>query len=521
MNFRVLKKARVVISLIFFLLITFIFIDFTNAFSGSNIHSVLYFQFIPSLISFIGLATIAASGFILIALLSLVFGRIYCSSLCPLGTLQDIIHWSKQKFGRKKVPKKQKPFSFVRYSILLLSVLLVLLGLITPLLFLDPYSNYGRIIANLFRPVFLLLNNLGALTLESMDIYTLYRVEPGITNLFSILFSIALFFLITWLSVKYARLFCNTLCPVGTLLGLLSRISVFKISLDKSVCTSCGKCSAVCKAGCIDVKSREVAFDRCVGCLNCLTACPTNGVVFGYKKTNQQEVIKPFDPQRRNLLAGALVVGSSLAASPLMAASQMGGDKRCKSPQDVIKNYPVSPPGAVSLDHFNDACTACHLCVSACPTHVIKPSLLEYGLAGIMQPRLNYHTNYCNFDCVVCSEVCPTGALRPLSLEEKHVLQLGKVKFIKHNCIVYIKETDCGACSEHCPTKAVKMRPYKKKLFLPIVEPNICVGCGACEYACPTDPKSIFVDGNPVHLIAEKPIIEELEQPDTTEDFPF
>lgn len=521
MNFRILKKARVIISLIFFLLITFIFIDFTNAFSGSNIRGILYFQFIPSLVSFIGLASLAATGFILISLISLLFGRIYCSTFCPLGTMQDIILWSRQRFGKKKVLKKQKPFKIIRNSILLISVLLFLFGLITPVLFLDPYSNFGRIIANIFRPIFLLLNNLGALTLESMDIYTLYRVEPGITNLFSIVFSISLFLFITWLTIKYSRLFCNTLCPVGILLGVFARFSLFKISLDKSVCTSCGKCSAVCKAGCIDVKTREVAFDRCVGCFNCLNSCPSNGVVFGRKSSKETELVKPFDPQRRDLLKGTLLATTSMAAMPLMAAGQIGGGKRCKSPQDVVRNYPVAPPGALSLDHFNNACTACHLCVSACPTHVIKPSLLEYGLAGIMQPRLDYHANYCNFDCLVCTEVCPTGALRPLSLEEKHVLQLGKVVFIKHNCIVYTKETDCGACSEHCPTKAVKMRPYKTKLFLPIVEPEICVGCGACEYACPTDPKSIFVDGNPVHLIADKPVIEELEQPDTSEDFPF
>ncbi len=159
--------------------------------------------------------------------------------------------------------------------------------------------------------------------------------------------------------------------------------------------------------------------------------------------------------------------------------------------------------------------------MSACPTHVIKPAFLEYGLSGFMQPRMDYYANFCNFDCVVCTEVCPTGALRPLRLDEKHVLQLGKVRFVKHNCIVFTEGTDCGACSEHCPTKAVNMRPYKQKLFLPVVNPDICVGCGACEYACPTEPKSIYVEGNPVHLIADKPLIEELEQPDKEEDFPF
>lgn len=204
MKFRILKKARVVISLIFFLLITFVFIDFTNVLVGNMLQGILYLQFIPSLVNFMGLLGISAAGFIFISILSLIFGRVYCSSICPLGTLQDIMIWINNKLGRGGVHKKQKTFRFLRYSILLLTAILLISGLVTPLLFLDPYSNFGRIIANLFRPLYLLANNLGALTLESMEIYTLYRVEPGITNLFSIAFSLTLFFLLLWLSMSGA-----------------------------------------------------------------------------------------------------------------------------------------------------------------------------------------------------------------------------------------------------------------------------------------------------------------------------
>jgi ferredoxin len=255
--------------------------------------------------------------------------------------------------------------------------------------------------------------------------------------------------------------------------------------------------------------------------LNCLTSCPGNGVVFGRPEKKEDIVVKPYDHGRRSFLAGTVIAATSLACTPLIAQTRNRSGRKCKSPQEVIRKYPVSPPASISLKLFNERCTACHLCVSACPTHVLKPSFLEYGLTGIMQPRMDYYSNYCNFDCLICTEVCPTGALQPLNIEEKHVLQLGKVKFVKHNCIVFTEGTDCGACSEHCPTKAVNMRPYKKKLFLPVVEPEICVGCGACEYACPTEPKSIYVEGNPIHQIADKPLIEALEQPDNEEDFPF
>jgi ferredoxin len=520
MGYGFLKPARVIISLIFFLLITFVFIDFTNTLSGKLIQSVLYLQFVPSLIYFLEMAGLATAGFIFILLLTLLFGRVYCSSICPLGTLQDIIIWTSGKIRKRKRFKKQKDLAWLKYGLLAVVAISLVLGYISPLLMLDPYSNYGRIAANLFRPVYLLLNNLGAYSLEQMEVYSLYRVEPGITHWSSVGFSLLIFLTVFVLSVRFGRLFCNSLCPLGAFLGLISKVSLYRINLDKVLCTSCGSCSNVCKAGCIDIKNREVDFSRCVSCYNCLTSCPSSGVTYGIQwKKEAQEPVK-FDPERRSVLAGGIFAVVSLATMPLLAQQRRRRGKG-KEPEPIIREYPVSPPGSGSHEEFMGACTACHLCVSACPTHVIKPSLLEYGLEGFMQPRMDYKANYCNFDCTICSEVCPTGALTPLTLEEKHVLQLGKVKFVKHNCIVHTEGTDCGACSEHCPTKAVYMIPYKGKLFLPEVNPDICVGCGACEYACPTDPKSIYIEGNPVHLEADKPLIEALEQPDEDEDFPF
>jgi len=145
----------------------------------------------------------------------------------------------------------------------------------------------------------------------------------------------------------------------------------------------------------------------------------------------------------------------------------------------------------------------------------------------MLQPIMEYKKDYCNFECIICSEVCPTGAIEKILVDEKKLTQLGKAQFIKENCIVYTESTACGACSEHCPTKAVNMVPYTsektgKLLNIPEIKEEYCVGCGACEYACPTKPhKSIYVEGNPVHLLAKKPeekkLIEELPQ----EDFPF
>jgi ferredoxin len=147
-----------------------------------------------------------------------------------------------------------------------------------------------------------------------------------------------------------------------------------------------------------------------------------------------------------------------------------------------------------------------------------------YGLKGMLQPRMDYITSFCNYDCTLCGEICPTGAISPVPLEEKKLIQLGKAKFVKENCIVETQKTDCGACSEHCPTKAVKMVPFEgfPKLTIPEVTEDICVGCGACEYACPTDPKSIYVEGNVIHQQAKEPKQEELDKDvDYKEEFPF
>jgi len=186
------------------------------------------------------------------------------------------------------------------------------------------------------------------------------------------------------------------------------------------------------------------------------------------------------------------------------------------------KKLPVAPPGAKNISHLKENCTACNLCVSACPTNVLQPSYLEYGFTGMMIPQMDYHKSFCNFDCKKCTEVCPTGALQTLNLPEKKLTQLGKAVFIKDNCIVHTEKTDCGACSEHCPTKAVKMVPYEKR-FIPELHTEFCIGCGACEFACPVTPhKAIFVDGNYTHAKAKKPEVKKIEEKiDYKEEFPF
>jgi ferredoxin len=209
-------------------------------------------------------------------------------------------------------------------------------------------------------------------------------------------------------------------------------------------------------------------------------------VAYNYDKENQ-----PIDESKRRFLSATIITG--LAAGKLFAQETTG---KLLPKKDIKRKTPIAPPGAISFDHLREKCISCHLCVSKCPSHVLKPSFLEYGLSGMMQPEMYFEHGFCNYDCTVCGDVCPTGALTALNVEAKHLTQMGRVKFTKENCIVYYDETNCGACSEHCPTQAVHMVPYKGVLTIPETDESICVGCGGCEYVCPAIPfKAIHVEG--------------------------
>lgn len=518
-----LRLLRIGVSVFFLILTSLIFLDPAQWIPQWVTSAVVWPQFIPSVLKFTVSAGLVAAGFILFTLLAFLFGRVYCSSICPIGTLQDVISWLRKRLFKQKPLKYAPPQNVLRYLLLALVVISFIFGTSLLVNLLDPYSNFGRIMSNLVRPVFLAGGNGLATLLEKYDIFWMPKSSFKAFDATSIGFASGFILLIGWMSFVRGRLFCNTICPVGSLLGLFSRFSIFKISLDKVACNSCGHCSKVCKAQCIDVKSKEVDFSRCIACYNCLDACPSDGVLLSLKRDPHLLVSgdsnSDQNKDRRTILKAVMLI-SAFVSARAFATRVTGGEKPTEIPED--KNNFASPPGSFGHDHFNKNCTACHLCISVCPTHVLQPSFLQYGMHGLMQPYMDYHSGFCNFDCTLCSDICPTGAILPILPEKKKLEQIGIAKFIEKNCVVYTDNTDCGACSEHCPTKAVDMVPYKDGLTIPLVDEKICIGCGACEYACPTKPyRAIFVEGNLLHIQAEVPVHDEIVIEETEEDFPF
>jgi len=509
-----LVKIRIAISLLVFTLFLLLFLG------GGKISVflspiLLPLQFVPALMRILTQPEILfIISLTTILIISLIFGRVYCSFLCPLGMLQDIISALSRKSGLLRPYTFRKPHNLLRYSILGLTIATLGIGFLSLVNLLDPYSITGRIITELGQPLLTWIYNASANLLKYLNVY-LFPKETPYLPLWALSVAFCFLILILIMSHRTGRLYCNTLCPVGSFLGLLSRISIFQLSIDQNKCRECVRCEIVCKAGCIDPQKKNIDQSRCVNCFNCLEACPQSLIIYSpsFNKIKNDE----WSPARRGFLIAAFAASGSFF---LAFNSGTAGLRKIAHANDRL---PITPPGSVSFAHFTCACIACNLCVSACPTNVITPSFLEYGITGLMQPLMNYQKSFCDYECNICGKVCPTGAILPLPLEEKKLTQIGEVKLIKEKCIVYVDKQNCGACGEVCPTHTINFT-NKSNVLYPETDTRYCIGCGACEKACPTSPKSIVVRSNSIHKKAVQYIAAaKLPQPkkETSNDFPF
>ena len=537
------------------------FVDFRGFVPGGLSHALTSVQFVPAALALAtgASATVAA---IVILVVTLAFGRIYCSVLCPLGLLQDAVArlagWLRRK---PSLLRFARPATWVRQVFLWATVAGIAAGWAgLTLTLLDPYSIFGRIGSMLFRPVVTVVNNWIVGPANAAGVEALYRVPPQWAAVGALALPAAMLLLVAILAARRGRLYCNTVCPVGTLLGLFSGLGAWRLELDKARCRRCGDCLRVCKSQCIDLRSGTIDNSRCVACYNCISACDELGIHHRFKwkpgSGNRKPETPPAahspassprpetrnskpetaprggDASRRAFLAdtaaaltAATGVGALLLArnSALAATPDLPFDD--SQPPETPSNFgrgSISPPGSLGIARFLDRCTACQLCVSACPTHVLQPAFLEYGFAGIMKPRLDFNLSFCNFECHRCADICPDGAILPLALADKKLTRLGVARIDYSKCIVKANGTDCAACSEHCPTQAVSTVPFSANLRLPQMHPELCIGCGACEYACPVRPtRAITIKAHAEHSRAERKVEDQATAPTPGNDFPF
>lgn len=511
-----LRKTRTALAALSFGLISLYFLDFAGILP-KQLAVLARIQLVPALIS-ASVVTVAA-----IIVLTLLFGRVYCSVVCPLGIFQDVANRGLGWLYKLFKGRRRKRFSFspaknvLRWTVLAATLACFAAGFTLLPGLVEPYSAFGRIMTNMFRPLYMAGNNLLEAVFSSFGNYTFYRVDASSSTNAASVIALVTFHLIGLIAWKYGRAWCNTVCPVGTFLGFLGKYSLFKIRIDGDKCTHCLACGTRCKASCIDSKNQAIDHSRCVDCFDCLESCKEGALSYSLPPAKPRGK-DTGDASRRRFLAAWFL--ATVSAEKLMAKAQQAVSNN-NSNTAYKRMHAITPPGSVGVEHFNTSCTSCHLCVSKCPSHVLKPALMEYGFAGVMQPTVYFEKGFCNYDCTVCGDVCPNGAIKPLTVEQKHRTQIGKVVFIEENCIVYLDETSCGACSEHCPTQAISMVPYKGSLTIPHVDTDICVGCGGCEYICPARPfRAVHIEGNPVHQEA-KPFEEGEKEEINIDDFGF
>ena len=372
---------------------------------------------------------------------------------------------------------------------------------------LAPYSSYGRIASNLFAPIYGWGNNALAYLAERADSYAFYETSVWLKSLPTFIVAALTFIIISVLAWRNGRTYCNTVCPVGTVLGFLSRFSLLRVTIDKEKCNACGLCSRKCKAACIDGKNHTVDYSRCVACMDCIDTCRHGAISFGLRRKKETVAKQPvnagqIDDARRSFLTATAIVAT--------AATVKAQEKKVDGGLAVIEDKkiperatPIVPPGAWSARDFARHCTACQLCVSVCPNEVLRPST---DLMKLMQPEMSYERGYCRPECTKCGDVCPAGAIRPITVAEKSATQIGHAVWVKENCVPLTDGVECGNCARHCPTGAIQMVPSDpsdaESPKIPVVNTERCIGCGACENLCPARPFSaIYVEGHEVHRV--------------------
>ena len=475
-----LRKIRITLASIVFILCAALFLDGSGTVS-SWFGWLAKLQFLPALLA-LNLAVV-----IVLIVLTLIFGRAYCSVICPLGIMQDgISHISSMRKGKKARFRWSPEVKWLRYSILALFIIALAAGLTSVSALLAPYSAFGRIATSLVRPA-----------LPTAIIAGVTLLVVGI---------------LAWIG---GRTYCNTVCPVGTVLSFFSRFSLLRPVIDADKCRNCRACEHKCKASCINIDNHEIDYSRCVDCFNCLDSCRFGAFKYrmvwnrkacGAAGTVQDNAEVSTEEGKHNAGRRAFISSSVIAATAIALEAQEkkvdGGYAAVTAKKAPERTNPIVPFGAVSLRHFHQHCTRCQLCVSQCPNDVLRPST---SLDRLMLPEMSYENGWCRPECTKCSEVCPAGAILEITPEEKTAIHVGTASVDLDLCVVNRDNVHCGNCARHCPAGAIRMvrknPDDENSLLIPTVLEDRCIGCGACEFLCPSRPYSaIHVNGRIDHV---------------------
>ena len=494
-----LKKIRVTLAAIFLLGLTWLFLDFTGT-AQAWLGWMAKLQFLPAVLA------VNVGVVVLLVALSIIFGRIYCSVICPLGVFQDVVSWisakahKKQKAGRFSYSPNHK---ILRIVVLVIFVAALLAGVGSIVQILAPYSAFGRMVTMLLQPVYQLCNNALASAAEHYESYAFYTVDVWMRSLPVLIIASVTFVVLVILAWMHGRTYCNNICPVGTILGALSNRSIFGIRIDETKCNGCSMCSRNCKAAAIDFKNHKVDLSRCVDCFDCIEKCKKSAISYGIaKKAEPAPSGDKSQPTRRAFLTAtaAVTVGAAIKAQE---KTTDGGFATILDKKAPTREKCIVPPGAVSMKNMAQHCTGCQLCVSECPNDVLRPS---GDLMNLMMPVSSYERGYCRPECTRCSDVCPAGAIKPFAKDHEEAMaikastKIGTAVWVKENCVPLTDGVACGNCARRCPSKAIMMVPSDpndpKSLKIPTIDAEKCIGCGACENLCPARPFSaIYVEG--------------------------
>jgi MauM/NapG family ferredoxin protein len=487
------QKLRIAAQVFFTALFFFLLLSAGRSGEQSFTYTDYFFYFDPLLLILNFIAAYKIFPLFLLSLipvvLTIIFGRFFCGWVCPFGAINQFFSWifKKSKKEKKGVDKKLLK---LKYVILILVLVSALFGTHYGG-WLDPFSLLTRSTATIVNPSanFIIETSLkkgaGDTGVVSKSLKPLYKFSKKniLTNkqraYNQTLIIGAIFFLLLFLNLYKRRFFCNYLCPLGALYGLIAKFSLFNLKTNKA-CIACNACANNCTYN--GSPFQDYMKSECVVCFNCVGDCPTDAIDTSFappKKANRTRI----DLGRRKVI-GSIVSGLFFGALPKIA-----------SPSKYKIHRFLRPPGSVKEKEFLEKCIRCGECMQVCPTNFIQPALFETGVEGMWTPILNAQTGYCEYTCNKCTLVCPTDALESLTIEEKKQFKMGTAVVDRNRCYTYADGYNCAVCEEHCPIpeKAIRFREvdtwnFEGKLVKVkqiYVVPDLCTGCGICENVCP------------------------------------